>query len=136
MPIQIIQTRLLSEEDNIWLKNLSNKLDASSFSQIVQLCDGFGEEIHKQAYLDVLMDANPQFAKDVLNNMGVVLNELVVESGLKDKYITESRLESAVNVIMEFGTTLAKATQVTRLPETEKDTLINELKSRNIKYEI
>ncbi|GHU53771.1 hypothetical protein AGMMS49975_12760 [Clostridia bacterium] len=41
-----------------------------------------------------------------------------------------------MNVIAELGLMLAKAVQIMKLPETERNTLIDELNARNIQYKI
>jgi hypothetical protein len=73
LPIQIIDSRRLSAEENLWLKSLSNRLDASAFSQI-------SGEMYRQrktariaAYLDAIVRANAKTMKEVIQMSGAAL---------------------------------------------------------------
>jgi hypothetical protein len=68
LPIQIIDNRKLSEEENIWLKDLDNKLDASDIRRITM-------EIHRRgknnaarikAYLDAITKANREALEEMI----------------------------------------------------------------------
>jgi len=66
LPVQIIDSRRLSAEENLWLKSLSNRLDIAAFGLI-------SDEIYRQskaariaAYLDVIIRANTGTMEEVI----------------------------------------------------------------------
>ncbi|GHV74572.1 hypothetical protein AGMMS49940_18740 [Spirochaetia bacterium] len=57
-PIQIIETKLLSEDENIWLKDLHNGLGPRTLEKILQASNAYLNSDHIKAYLDVILKAN------------------------------------------------------------------------------
>jgi len=85
LPIQIIDNRKLSEEENIWLKDLDNKLDVPELRRITT-------EIHRQgkdkaarikAYLDVIARANREILEEVIkmSDSSLALEQIFEEVG-------------------------------------------------------
>jgi hypothetical protein len=73
LPLQIIDSRRLSAEENLWLKSLSNRLDIGALSQI-------SGEMYRQrktariaAYLDAIVRANAKTMKEVIQMSGAAL---------------------------------------------------------------
>jgi hypothetical protein len=58
LPIQIINSRKLSEEENIWLKDLDNKLDVERINRITTEIGRKGRVAQTGAYADVVSRAN------------------------------------------------------------------------------
>jgi hypothetical protein len=89
VPIQIIISKDLNEGDNLWLKNLGREISAVSLSKILEK----SREMSVGAYLGVLLEANPEQLREVLE-MGdgrVSIEEVLVETGWAAKF--ESRGE-------------------------------------------
>ena len=87
-PIQVIDSRHLPEDENLWLKNLSNELDMPAMQRIGDAAERQGKEAKLRAYLAAIIQANPFAAREVMN-MGYVhpvLEEAFVESGLAAKW--------------------------------------------------
>jgi hypothetical protein len=92
LPIQVIDSRKLPEEENLWLKNLSNDLECKAITEI-------GNEIYKQgkaarlaAYLYVLTQANSAAAREAIK-MSNAFDRVMEESGLAAKWRAEGRNE-------------------------------------------
>jgi len=60
LPIQIIDSGKLSEEENLWLKGLDNQLDARRIRRIADKIAALGKESQIWAYLDAIARANEE----------------------------------------------------------------------------
>jgi hypothetical protein len=60
LPIQIIETKRLSAEENLWLKSLTNDLESGAASSILKAGKDAAPEASLSAYLDVLLRANAE----------------------------------------------------------------------------
>jgi hypothetical protein len=87
VPIQIIDSRNLSAQENLWLKSLGNKHDASTFTRIDDEINRKGKTARLQAYLDTIMVANYAVAEEAtrMNKAYKRLEQLFVETGLAAK---------------------------------------------------
>ena len=66
LPIQIVDNRKLSAEDNIWLRGLDNKLGAPDMRQIAAEIYRQGKAARIRAYLDVITKANKESLQEAL----------------------------------------------------------------------
>jgi hypothetical protein len=66
VPIQVIDNRQLSVEENIWLKDLDNELDVAEINRITAEIGKLGKGVHIGAYLDVITRANPEVIKEAM----------------------------------------------------------------------
>jgi hypothetical protein len=75
LPIQIIDSRKLSEEENIWLKDLDNKLDLPEMRQITNEIQKLGKDkaARIEAYLDVIARANIEALEEMISMSGCSL---------------------------------------------------------------
>jgi len=64
LPIQIIDNRKLSEEENIWLKDLDNKLNLPEFRRITAEIQRQGKAARIKAYLYVITKANKKSLRE------------------------------------------------------------------------
>jgi hypothetical protein len=64
-PIQIIETKLLSEDDNLWLKDLSNDLDVAGLSRVLDESMSKTKIEYIKAYMHVLLRANMNVVEEV-----------------------------------------------------------------------
>jgi hypothetical protein len=58
--IQIIETKRLSAEENLWLKSLGNDLESRAARVILETGKAAARKAPLNAYLDVLLRANPR----------------------------------------------------------------------------
>ncbi|MDR1446444.1 MAG: hypothetical protein LBI90_06085 [Treponema sp.] len=87
-PVQIIESRKLPEEDNLWLKNLSRGISAASMSRILEQSSALIPQTPIGAYLAVVLQANPEIMMEVLK-MGsgtMTIEEVLEETGWAAKF--------------------------------------------------
>ena len=65
IPIQIIESKKLSEDENLWLKSLRNDLEAHSMDAILKQGKKQGPEESLDAYMDVILRANERTYTEV-----------------------------------------------------------------------
>ena len=82
-PIQIIDNRRLPAEENRWLKNLSNRLDASELSRMYIEISRIDKAVKIAAYLDVILRANAGTLKEVIkmSDATITLEQVFEEVG-------------------------------------------------------
>jgi hypothetical protein len=88
IPIQVIDNRRLSEEENLWLKDLDNKLDLASLNRISSEIERLGKTAQVRAYRDVVFRANPERIKEALNmsRSSLTLEQVLRDAGLIAKW--------------------------------------------------
>ena len=60
VPIQLIDSRKLSAEENLWLKELDNRLNPQRIQRLTKEAWLLGKEARIAAYIDAIMQANPK----------------------------------------------------------------------------
>jgi len=99
LPIQIIDNRKLSEDENIWLKDLDNKLDAPEKRRITAEIYRLGKDkaARIKAYLYVIRRANLKSLREAGEmsdfDIDVAWDELLVESGDAARWEAKGRAE-------------------------------------------
>ncbi|MDR2718780.1 MAG: hypothetical protein LBB89_12075 [Treponema sp.] len=73
LPIQIIDSRRLSAEENIWLKGLDNRLNAPEIQRVTAALHRKGKAARIQAYLDAIIRANKERFEEAINMSGTAL---------------------------------------------------------------
>jgi len=99
-PIQVIDNRYLLEDENLWLKNLSNALDMSAVQRIGDAAESQGKEARLQAYLAAIIKANAFAIREVMK-MGYVhpiLEEAFVEYGYMAKWEAQTEERNSLNI--------------------------------------
>jgi predicted transposase/invertase (TIGR01784 family) len=89
LPIQIIETKKLSGEENLWLKSLSNDLESSAAKAILKVGKEMIREAQLSAYLDVLLRANPQTFLEAwkMADSTATFEEVFTEAGIIPQWI-------------------------------------------------
>jgi hypothetical protein len=108
LPIQIIDSRKLPEEENLWLRSLSDKHDGSTLARLDKEISKKGKTERLQAYLYAIITANYAAAKEAVK-MGKKFDQFVEETGLAARWEargeargrTEGRVEVARNALAE-----------------------------------
>ena len=75
LPIQIIDSRKLPEEENLWLRELYNKLSAQEINRITTEVNRRGKGARVRAYFNAITMANIQAIKEAIN-MGSAIESL------------------------------------------------------------
>jgi hypothetical protein len=88
LPIQIIDNRKLSAEENIWLKDLDNKLDLPEFQRITTEIQKQGKGARIKAYLDVILKANLKSLLEAIrmSDETLTLEGIFEEAGFIEKW--------------------------------------------------
>ena len=104
IPMQLLVTSKLSEEENLWLRCLTNKLN--NIETIDKLANEYGEHEHDELYksiMDVIVRANREKFKEV-TNMCEALKELWAEDFERARNEgVEIGIRNMIEVAKEFG---------------------------------
>jgi len=89
IPIQIIESKKLSESENLWIKSLTNDLKVESAGSILEERRKRGYESPLDAYLDVILRANPETFLEVQNmaNGAATFEEVFTRAGIIPEWI-------------------------------------------------
>jgi len=87
-PIQVIDNRYLPEDENLWLRNLSNALDMSAVQRIGDAAEHQGKGARLQAYLAAIIKANAFAIREVVNMGGLhpIVEKALEENGYMAKW--------------------------------------------------
>ncbi|MDR2663693.1 MAG: hypothetical protein LBC31_11920 [Treponema sp.] len=89
MPVQIIESKRLREDDNIWLRDLRGGLDAGRLRKVLELSKGMPKGSPLSAYINMVLRANPQGLQEVLKMSDAALEAVFEEFGLTEKWIEQ-----------------------------------------------
>ena len=98
IPMQIIESKKLSENDNLWLKSLTKDLEVESANAILDAREKCAGKAQMGAYLDLLTRANPDIFLEA-QTMAVktkprrTFEEVFTEAGLIPEWIERGRVE-------------------------------------------
>jgi len=103
LPIQVIDSRKLPDEENLWLKSLSNKLDLPVLTRIENEARRQGKAVRITAYLYAIGEANYMIMKEAIeiketSNFWKVLKE----TGVIARAEAEARAESLAQVAQKM----------------------------------
>jgi len=97
LPVQIIDSRKLPKSENIWLKDLHNKLNPPEYMRITSEIQRQGKEkvVRIMAYFDAITRANLKIMKEVrkMNNCSVELKKIFEETGWATEWKAKGRAE-------------------------------------------
>jgi hypothetical protein len=95
IPIQIIDSRELAEEENIWLKGLDWGLGAEEIQRIAGEIGKLGKGARIGAYAYSVIRANAERLKEVIEmrRSRVTLEQVLEETGLTAKWIAQGKVE-------------------------------------------
>ncbi|MDR0656118.1 MAG: hypothetical protein LBG22_07370 [Treponema sp.] len=79
IPIQVIDSRELSEGENLWLRNLDNELNVERIRRITGEIARLGKAARIKAYLDVIVRANPETVEEAIQMSDLLTLEQVLE---------------------------------------------------------
>jgi len=127
LPIQVIDSRKLSVDENLWLNGLNNKHDRFTIEQVGKEINKQGKAARLAAYLYALTKANPEATEEAIK-MKDVFDEVMEKSGLaarlEEKYRAKGRAEEAFDIaqnMVNLGFPIETVISATRLdPEKVK----------------
>ena len=124
IPIQVIDSRRLRMEENLWLKGLSKRLDGAELNHIGVEAYRRGKAARLGAYMDAIMRANPAAMKEIIA-MGttLTLEEVLEEAGLIAKWeargiekgmtLGQERLEAVARNALAEGLSIESVSRIT-----------------------
>jgi hypothetical protein len=86
IPIQIIDSRELSEGENLWLRNLDNKLNVEGIRRITGEIARAGKGARIQAYVDAIVRANVDVLEEAIRMSDLTLEQVLERTGLIAKW--------------------------------------------------
>ena len=88
LPIQIIDNRKLSLEDNIWLRCLHNDLNLEMVTRVGEEAGRKPKGANIEAYLNVILDANTERVEEIvrMSRQKKTLEEVLISTGLVAKW--------------------------------------------------
>jgi hypothetical protein len=93
IPIQIIETKRLSGDDSLWLKELRGGLNGDMFQRIVKTGNTRLGSNHIAAYLYAILMANKDRMEELLMNERAEFEEMLVRTGVAKDLIERGREE-------------------------------------------
>jgi len=121
LPIQVINSRRLPADENLWLKSLSNRLDTSAFSRINEEVTRQGKAARIAAYLDVIIRANTGTVEEVIKMSDVPLSiaKALEEAGWTAIWEETGRREGSIEIArnaLTKGLSIEMIHDITGLP--------------------
>jgi hypothetical protein len=124
IPTQIIQTNKLSEDENVWLRNLNRNLSVESLLWVHSVGQKYSSQLDLNAWLQAVFTANHKAIEEIFSKEGnrmltAELCETFEKIGLSERWhrqgIEKGKLEDAQALLAE-GDSLEKVARVTGLP--------------------
>lgn len=121
VPIQILESKLLSSNDNIFLRNLRSRLSANDMLNTLQTYQKYNLLDNKNVYLDRLVRANLAVFEEALA-MTETVNEIFLEiaekNGWLDKWLDDKFIDrkEIAKRLLQLGDSIEKVADATELP--------------------
>ena len=122
MPVQILATKYLSEEENMWLTSLTDEISEKQFEKVI--LERLNLSININTLLHALVLANPKMLEEGYRKMSTTLKAVLDEIG----YVDKSALVKAEEKIAEMTLKADKAEQKRAQVEQEKALLARQAK--------
>jgi len=100
LPVQIIDCRKLSEDENIWLKDLDNRLEAPEMRRITAEIRRLGKAARIKAYLHAIAKANREVLEEVIrmSDTALLFEKVFEEVGLIAKWEAKGEEKKAQEI--------------------------------------
>jgi hypothetical protein len=115
LPIQIIDSRELSVEENNWLKDLDNKLGTSEIRRVRDTIFQQGKDARIKAYLNAIVRANKESVMEAIkmSDYGPItgveaFDEILVESGYMEDLVARLEAKLEAELLMEIARNMLK----------------------------
>jgi hypothetical protein len=88
IPIQIVVNKKLPEDENMWLKHLTDELDAEQLNGLLAKSSQRWNDSRMKTYIYAILQANSGMLREVLQmgNAAITLEEVLEEAGLTAKW--------------------------------------------------
>ena len=100
LPIQIINSRRLSAEENLWLKALSNRLNSLEYLRVHSKIYRQVKAEHVRAYLYAIILANSKAIKEaiLMSNDVLTIDEVFESTGMAARWEAKAEERKAIDV--------------------------------------
>jgi hypothetical protein len=123
LPMQVIDSRRLPAEENLWLKSLRDKLDPLEADRISAELARQGKAAQIEAYRDIIIRANAEAIQEIIEMKNKLTIEQVIENSglgakLEAKGEARGRTEGAFTIaqnMVNMGLPLETVVSATRL---------------------
>ena len=124
IPIQIIESKKLSENENLWLRSLTNDLKAGSAEAILRKEQTLPQEIQFDAYMDIILRANPETFLEVQKMARrKTFEEVFTEAGIIPEWMERGRVqgleqgkETMAQNLLRMGMSVEEIARAAELP--------------------
>lgn len=123
MPVQILERRKLSKEDNLFLRNLTSNLSTEDMVSTLKAYENKKELNPKSVYLDRLLKANWQIFKEVAS-MNITLKELFLESAEEEGWAEDLRIRDRKRLAIKMLADGESVDKIIKWTELSKDIII------------
>jgi hypothetical protein len=105
IPMQIIDTRELPVEENLWLAQLDNRLDSDRARRIIRELDRQDKAERMAAYIDAVYTANFEVMEEVskMSDMAAELNKTLENAGYVTRKMILARIDEAEKKALEIA---------------------------------
>ena len=126
LPIQIIDSRQLSAEENLWLQGLNNNLDSNEIKRVLTEVYRQGKAARIQAYLFVITQANTYTVREAIkmSSETLTLDQVFEETGMAARWEEKKALAIAQNMV-NLGLPLEIIVSATKLDPEKVKALFN-----------
>jgi len=128
LPIQIIDSRKLSIDENLWLRDLNNKLAAPDICRITTEIYRLGKEARVQSYIDVIARANYLAIEEAKNMSSPAksLKDVFERTGMAAEWEAKAEERKALDIaenLAKLGIPLETVVSATKLDPEKVRTL-------------
>jgi hypothetical protein len=104
LPMQIIDSRRLSADENLWLKSLSDELNSLEVTRISEEIIRHEKAARITAYLNVITQANAESIQEAMEmSRKLTLEQVIENTGLGAKWEARARAEGQTEKALEIA---------------------------------
>ena len=110
LPIQIINSRKLSADENLWLKELDNMLGVADIRRITAEIYRQGKAARIRAYLDVISKANKECLVEALkmSDTALTVEQIFEEAGIAARWEARGKAQGEAKKAREIAANLLR----------------------------
>jgi len=122
LPIQLVDSRQLSADENLWLKSLRKQLTHSACMQIITEIARHGKDSRIKAYLNAIAQANAKVIKEAIkmSNSNLTIEQVLEDVGWIAKWEARGEERKAIAIaqnMINLGYPVEAIVSVTNLDE-------------------
>ena len=137
--VRIIESKRLTEEENIWLKSLRKDADWKELEKIIELSEATRRRVNLGAYLHALLSANRKYVMEGMNmskresqEIRQMWEQIMDETGYRARVMAEGKasgISSVLTIIkgLQKNTPLSQLAEEAEMPLVEVERIQREL---------